>query len=180
MEKTERQLNLIALLMNRRRPLTSAELHKTIYADTRNEDAFKRKFERDKAELGEIGIVVETVPIDVWGDQKGFALKREETLLPEIGLAPDEHAALMLAAQAWQGEPGGASSSSSRPPGGTRSGRHPGSCHGSTSRPRASRRCSTPSSAASASASPTGPAAAAPQRCERSTRTRCVTRARGT
>lgn len=108
MEKTERQLNLIALLMNKRQPLRSAEVHKAIYADSPSADAFKRKFERDKTELAEIGIIVETVAVDVWGDQKGFALKREETLLPDIGLEPDEKAALMLAAQAWQGQPGGA------------------------------------------------------------------------
>lgn len=109
MEKTERQLNLIALLMNKQRPLTSAEIHRAIYSDAPSEEAFKRKFERDKTELAEIGIVVETVPVDAWGDQKGFELKREETVLPDLGLTPDEHAALMLASQAWQGEPGGAS-----------------------------------------------------------------------
>jgi proteasome accessory factor B len=108
MEKTERQLNLIALFMNTRQPLRSPDIHKAIYADSPSEEAFKRKFERDKTELAEIGFIVETVPVDVWGDQKGFALKREETLLPDVGLEPDEYAALMLAAQAWQGQPGGA------------------------------------------------------------------------
>jgi asparagine N-glycosylation enzyme membrane subunit Stt3 len=54
-------------------------------------------FERDKTELAEIGMVVETVAVDAWGDQKGFELRREEAQLPDLGLAGLTAMALVVA-----------------------------------------------------------------------------------
>ena len=102
MEKVERLLNLVALLIETRRPLTPAQIRGSIYAD-QTDVAFRRMFERDKEELRDLGIPVERAPTDVWETEEGYLIRREEATVPDIDLTPDEQAALWLAAQAWRG-----------------------------------------------------------------------------
>jgi predicted DNA-binding transcriptional regulator YafY len=60
-------------------------------------------FERDKEELRELGIPIETGSFDPFGDEEpGYRIRRHEFELPEINLEPDEAAVIGLAARVWQ------------------------------------------------------------------------------
>ncbi len=73
----------------------------TGYADCTDE-AFERMFERDKDELRELGIPIETGSRDPLGEDPGYRIVRTEFELPPITLEPDEAAVLGLAARVWQ------------------------------------------------------------------------------
>lgn len=105
MRKVERLINLVALLMETRRPLTSDQIRSAVYRD-QSDVAFRRMFERDKEELRDLGIPVERVATDVWETEEGYLIRPETAAIPDLHLTPDEQAALWLAAQAWQGEAG--------------------------------------------------------------------------
>ncbi|MFY9587486.1 MAG: WYL domain-containing protein, partial [Actinomycetota bacterium] len=102
--KTERLINLIALLLETRRPLTTDEIRAKIPGYGDSDVAFKRMFERDKEELREIGLPLELVATDAWEAEEGYLIRKERAMLPELDLSPDERTALWLAAQAWQGQ----------------------------------------------------------------------------
>jgi proteasome accessory factor B len=103
-DKTERLLNLIALLMNTRRPITPEEIRTKIPGYGDSDVAFRRMFERDKEELRDIGLPLEREGTDSWDVEEGYLIRRERATLPELDLTADERAALWLAAQAWQGQ----------------------------------------------------------------------------
>ncbi len=65
------------------------------------EAAFRRMFERDKAELRELGIPVETGSVTGWDDDIGYRIQRSDYALPDLHLTPEEAAALGLAARLW-------------------------------------------------------------------------------
>src|SRR5215468_5329225 len=100
MERTERLLDLVALLLDAREPITWAELREAFPEDygAPSDEAAERKFERDKAELLELGIPVTYIQGD---DERrdGYVVDREEYYLPEIGLTPEELALLYAPAQ---------------------------------------------------------------------------------
>ncbi|WP_432134537.1 MULTISPECIES: helix-turn-helix transcriptional regulator [unclassified Streptomyces] len=64
------------------------------------DDSFNRMFERDKDDLRELGLVIETVEsID---GEVGYLARRDSNRLPPITLDAEEAAALGLAAKVWQ------------------------------------------------------------------------------
>lgn len=97
--KSERLLNLIVMLLETSQPVTVEQIHRTIpgYGQD-NWDSFKRMFERDKEELRELGIPVELSPVDTWETEHGYRIPKDRYYLPDLHLAPDELAALWLAA----------------------------------------------------------------------------------
>ncbi|MGH2768573.1 MAG: helix-turn-helix transcriptional regulator [Actinomycetota bacterium] len=97
--KAERLLNLIVLLLETKRPLTSHEIRETVpgYGQEHRE-AFLRMFERDKEDLREMGIPLEVRPTDAWEVEEGYLIPKERYYLPELTLSPDEAAALWVAA----------------------------------------------------------------------------------
>jgi proteasome accessory factor B len=102
--KSERLLNLVILLLVSRNYVTKARIREVI-EDYREgtEDAFEKKFERDKEELRALGIPIEVGSLDAFfDDEQGYRIKRDAFELPEIDLAPDEVAVLGLAARVWQ------------------------------------------------------------------------------
>ncbi|MBB5435995.1 helix-turn-helix transcriptional regulator [Nocardiopsis composta] len=103
-KKTERQLNLVICLLATRRFLTAREIRATVagYEEAESDGAFKRMFERDKKELRDSGIPIETGGGDVWSDEEGYRISRAAYTLPDIELLPDEAAVLGLAARAWR------------------------------------------------------------------------------
>ena len=106
MRRIERLINLIAALLETRRPMTADEIRQRIagYQDQPSDDAFRRAFERDKEELRALGIPLEVVPTDPWSNQAdAYVIPRARYYLPNIDLAPEEVAALGLAAQAIVG-----------------------------------------------------------------------------
>lgn len=116
--KAERLMNLALCLLGTRRPLSKRELRTSIEAyleafgpgnggasapsdtGTGSEDAFNRMFERDKDDLRELGLIIETVE-SVEGDI-GYLARRDSNRLPPITLDVEEAAALGVAAKVWQ------------------------------------------------------------------------------
>jgi proteasome accessory factor B len=100
--KTERLLNLVILLLNTRRPVTAAQIRDIVPGYPDGGEAFGRMFERDKAELRDLGIPVSVEGLSSWDDEVGYLIRPGDYALPDIELAPDEAAALALAARVWQ------------------------------------------------------------------------------
>ncbi|MFD3516504.1 helix-turn-helix transcriptional regulator [Streptomyces sp. NPDC058657] len=100
--KAERLMNLALCLLGTRRPLSKRELKESIeaYLEAGNEESFNRMFERDKDDLRELGLVIETVE-NLDGDA-GYLARRDSNRLPAITLDAEEAAALGLAAKVWQ------------------------------------------------------------------------------
>ncbi|MFH9608667.1 YafY family protein [Streptomyces sp. DH8] len=100
--KAERLMNLALCLLGTRRPLSKRELRGSIeaYLEAGSDDSFNRMFERDKDDLRELGLVIETVE-NLDGDI-GYLARRDSNRLPPITLDAEEAAALGLAAKVWQ------------------------------------------------------------------------------
>jgi len=97
--KSERLLNLIVMLLETSQPVTAEQIHRTIPGYGQDSwDTFKRMFERDKEELREMGIPVELSSVDSWDTEQGYRIPKDRYYLPDLDLAPDEVAALWLAA----------------------------------------------------------------------------------
>jgi proteasome accessory factor B len=102
--KTERLMNLIFALLSTRQYLSKEQIRQAI-ADYRDstQQAFERKFERDKEELRELGIKVEMGSKDTYfEDEVGYRIRRDEAELPDLALTREEAAVLGLAAQVWE------------------------------------------------------------------------------
>ncbi|HLI37934.1 MAG TPA: WYL domain-containing protein, partial [Streptosporangiaceae bacterium] len=101
--KTERLLSLVVCLLSTRRYLTAEQIREAVGVYPDQPEAFKRMFERDKEELRELGIPLETgrvSPLDE--EEAGYRIRRQAYELPEIRLEPDEAAVLGLAARVWR------------------------------------------------------------------------------
>jgi proteasome accessory factor B len=101
--KSERLLNLVVMLM-RGGWVTRRELRATVpdYRDAPTEDSFQRMFERDKAELRDLGIPMETGPEGALGDEVGYRVRRGDYALPDVALDADDLTMLALAARVWE------------------------------------------------------------------------------
>src|SRR5258707_7958500 len=114
--KTERLLSLVVCLLSTRRYLTAEQIRQAVTGYPEQSEAFKRMFERDKEELRELGIPLETGPISpLDGEDTGYRVQRQAYELPELRLEADEAAAPGLAARAWR-HPGRARAAAGAPP----------------------------------------------------------------
>jgi proteasome accessory factor B len=106
--RTERLVNLVICLLATRRFLTAAQIAAMVPGyehnphDDREHEAFQRKFERDKAELRDLGVPLETGTSSAFDTELGYRIVRREYELPDIALEPDEAAAVGIAARLWQ------------------------------------------------------------------------------
>lgn len=101
MDRTERLLDLVALFLDAREPISWAELREHFPQDYRgtSDDAAERKFERDKAELLELGFPLTYIQGD--DDRKdGYTVDRGAYYLPEVDLTKEELAVLYAAGSA--------------------------------------------------------------------------------
>ncbi|MGH2727519.1 MAG: helix-turn-helix transcriptional regulator, partial [Actinomycetota bacterium] len=64
----------------------------------------RRMFERDKEEIRDLGLPLELVSADAWEGAEGYRIRKEAATIPTLDLSADERAALLLAAQAWEGQ----------------------------------------------------------------------------
>jgi predicted DNA-binding transcriptional regulator YafY len=98
--KAERLLNLVIALLNAPTFRTAAWIRQKVagYADAPTEEAFLRTFERDKKELRELGIPLQTPP----NGADGYRIPRSEFALPPLSFTPAETAALALAGRLWE------------------------------------------------------------------------------
>jgi len=106
--RTERLVNLVICLLSTRRFLTAAQIAATVPGyehvadDPREHEAFQRKFERDKAELRDLGVPLEIGTASAFDTEPGYRIARRDYALPDIHLEPDETAAVGIAARLWQ------------------------------------------------------------------------------
>ena len=100
--KTERLLGLVVCLLSSPRYLTAVQIRAAVPGYPESFEAFKRMFERDKEELRELGIPLETGFNSPGDDKAGYRIPRQAYVLPEIRLEPDEAAVLSLAARVWR------------------------------------------------------------------------------
>lgn len=98
--KAERLLNLVIALVNSPRFRTAAWIREKVagYGDAPTEEAFFRTFERDKTELRDLGVPLQT-PDD---GSDGYRILPGEFALPDLSFTPSETAALGLAARLWE------------------------------------------------------------------------------
>lgn len=98
--KAERLLNLVIALLNSPRFRTAGWIRERVagYGDQPTEEAFFRTFERDKSELRDLGIPLQT-PDD---GTDGYRIPPGEFALPQLTFTPAETAALGLAARLWE------------------------------------------------------------------------------
>jgi proteasome accessory factor B len=100
--RTERLLSIVVLLLSARRYLTAGEIRAAVHGYPEPDEAFKRMFERDKEELRELGIPLETGLTNPLDDEVGYRISRQDYELPEIHLEADEAAVLGIAARVWE------------------------------------------------------------------------------
>jgi proteasome accessory factor B len=107
-KRAERLVNLVIALLGTRQYVSAARIRATVpgyEADDgteRADEAFKRMFERDKAELREIGVPLETGRTSAFDTEDGYRIARASYELPEITLTGEEAAAVGLALRLWQ------------------------------------------------------------------------------
>lgn len=114
--RTERLVNLVICLLSTRQFLTAARIRQLVEGydgrtDEAGKEAFQRMFERDKSELRELGVPLETGTNSVTETEAGYRIARRDYELPELHLDAEEAAAVGLAARLWQSGLSGAASS---------------------------------------------------------------------
>ncbi|MGK5113264.1 helix-turn-helix transcriptional regulator [Geodermatophilus sp. CPCC 205506] len=107
-KRAERLVNLVIALLGTRQYVTAAKIRATVPGyepddgSARADEAFKRMFERDKAELREMGVPLETGRTSVFDTEDGYRIARADYELPEITLTGEEAAAVGLALRLWE------------------------------------------------------------------------------
>lgn len=106
--RTERLVNLVICLLSTRRFLTAGQIAATVPGyqhdprDSKEHEAFQRKFERDKAELRDLGVPLETGTASAFDTEVGYRIAHRDYALPPVRLEPDEATAVGIAARLWQ------------------------------------------------------------------------------
>jgi proteasome accessory factor B len=113
--RAERLVNLVICLLSTRQFLTAERIRDAVPGyeagdgSKSTDEAFKRMFERDKAELRDLGIPLETGRNSHFDAEDGYRIRRGDYELPTIEFDAAEAAAVGLAARLWQsatlGEP---------------------------------------------------------------------------
>ena len=97
--RVERVLNLLALLLNTRVPLARDDIVREVSGYPEQISAYRRAFERDKETLRGMGVPLTTEPVGD-GSEVGYRVRPEDYYLPDLGLTPEETAALRVAVSA--------------------------------------------------------------------------------
>lgn len=102
--KVERLMNLVIALLSTRGYITAERIRSIVagYADCPTDEAFSRMFERDKNELRDLGIPLETGRASRFDTREGYRINRDAYALPDIELTAEEAAAVAVAAQLWE------------------------------------------------------------------------------
>jgi proteasome accessory factor B len=101
--RAERLVNLVLCLLSTRQFLTADRIRAIVpgYAEAASDEAFFRMFERDKSELRDLGVPLETGRHSMFDNQDGYRIGRHDYELGEIELEADEAAAVALAGRLW-------------------------------------------------------------------------------
>jgi proteasome accessory factor B len=101
MERTERLLDLVALLLDAKKPVSWASIREQFPDDYGGEkESAERKFERDKSELLELGIPLTYLPKVEEDDDEGYLVDKSAYYLPEVQWTKEELAVLYAAGSA--------------------------------------------------------------------------------
>lgn len=101
-QRSERLMKLLIMLLVQRQFVSKERIRAELYAGE-SEEAFERKFERDKDELRSLGVPVESGTLDAYfDDAQGYRVRPDDFELPEIRLTSAEAAVLRVATQVWQ------------------------------------------------------------------------------
>jgi proteasome accessory factor B len=100
--KTERLLGLVVCLLSTRRYLTADQIRQAVPGYPEQDELFKRMFERDKEDLRDLGVPLETGLNHPFDDDPGYRIRQQAYELPELRLEADEAAVLGLAARVWE------------------------------------------------------------------------------
>ncbi|MFV0534381.1 MAG: helix-turn-helix transcriptional regulator [Cumulibacter sp.] len=105
--KNERLLNLLICLTSTRQFLSADRIRRAVV--TYNQDdspkgrqAFERMFERDKEELRELGVVIETGSHPFGDGSLGYRIAGRDSFLPDLALTPAESTVLAIATDWWR------------------------------------------------------------------------------
>ena len=102
--KVERLMNLVIALLSTRQYLTAERIRASVagYDDSSSYEAFSRMFERDKNELRDLGVPLETGISSRYSTVEGYRINRDAYELPDIDLTSAEAAAVAVAVQLWE------------------------------------------------------------------------------
>jgi proteasome accessory factor B len=100
--KTERLLGLVVCLLSTGRYLTADQIRQAVPGYPEADELFKRMFERDKEDLRDLGVPLETGVNHPFDEDPGYRIRQQAYELPELRLEPDEAAVLGLAARVWR------------------------------------------------------------------------------
>jgi len=103
--RTERLLNLVICLLAATRYVSKEQIRQAVpqYAECATDEAFERMFERDKDDLREMGIPLETGSNEVFFDDEiGYRIPKDAYALPPVEFDSQELAVLGVAARMWQ------------------------------------------------------------------------------
>jgi proteasome accessory factor B len=109
-DRSKRLLDLVMILLRARTPVTYREVRESFPAyQTLNVEAGLRAFERDKADLLDLGVPIRYVTPDEDDslEDGGYVIDLKRFKMPEVRLTPDEISALVLAASVAHAMPGG-------------------------------------------------------------------------
>lgn len=97
-------MNLVIALLSTRSFITAERIRETVYgySETASDEAFSRMFERDKNELRDLGIPLETGRVSQFDPTEGYRINRDAYALPAVELTPDEAAAVAVATKLWE------------------------------------------------------------------------------
>lgn len=97
-------MNLVIALLSTRTFITAERIRETVsgYAESPSAEAFSRMFERDKNELRDLGIPLETGRVSSLDPTEGYKINREAYALAPVELTADEAAAVAMATQLWE------------------------------------------------------------------------------
>jgi len=109
-DRSKRLLDLVMLLLRASQPVTFRDIREQFTSyKTANVEAGLRAFERDKADLLELGVPIRYVTPDEDDglEEGGYVIELHRYRLPEVELNADEVSALVLAASVARAVPGG-------------------------------------------------------------------------
>lgn len=97
-------MNLVIALLSTHGYITAERIRESVagYADSPSDEAFSRMFERDKNELRDLGIPLETGRVSSFDPAEGYRINRNAYALPDIELTAEEAAAVAVAVQLWE------------------------------------------------------------------------------
>ncbi len=113
--KSERILNLIAVLLRAEKPVPVTDIlgKVTGYNDDASRDSLMRRFERDKKVLRDIGIPIEHASPGAFG-QEGYSISRKDYFLDTTLHLPPESGQILRLLYAWAHADGGSLSADLR------------------------------------------------------------------